>query len=134
MTASAETWGDYEYAVLEDGTVEITDYIGNDSEVEIPAEIDGKIVTVIGEYAFCSCEKLEKIIIPNGVKTIDKYAFYHSFYLEEVILPEGLKTIGEHAFSGCYSLNKVDLPDSVVTLGRYSFGECYGISERRFLL
>ncbi|MBQ1995805.1 MAG: hypothetical protein II237_06400, partial [Clostridia bacterium] len=39
--ASAETWGDYEYIVLEDGTVEITKYNGSETELVIPEMIDG---------------------------------------------------------------------------------------------
>ena len=36
------TSGDYEYSLLDNGTVEISEYVGNDSDVTIPDEIDGK--------------------------------------------------------------------------------------------
>ena len=75
MTASAETWGDYEYTVLEDGTVEITKYTGSGGEIEIPSEIDGKTVTGIGEFAFGSCDGLINIYIPKTIKTVGKAAF-----------------------------------------------------------
>ncbi len=39
------TSGDYEYALLEDGTAEITDYTGRDAELIIPSELDGHPVT-----------------------------------------------------------------------------------------
>ncbi len=51
-TAGAETYGDYKYSVLADGTVEITGYTGSATEIEIPAAIDGKSVTSIGNSAF----------------------------------------------------------------------------------
>ncbi|MBO4276905.1 MAG: leucine-rich repeat domain-containing protein, partial [Clostridia bacterium] len=44
FTASADTYGDYEYTVLSDGTVEITKYNGNEENVSIPEYIDGKKV------------------------------------------------------------------------------------------
>lgn len=44
--------GDYAYALLDDGTVEITSYGGADTEIVIPDTLDGKPVTAIGERAF----------------------------------------------------------------------------------
>ena len=41
------TCGDYEYAVLADGTAEITGYTGEAEALEVPAELDGKPVTSI---------------------------------------------------------------------------------------
>lgn len=43
--------GDYAYALLDDGTVEITSYGGADTEIVIPDTLDGKPVTAIGERA-----------------------------------------------------------------------------------
>lgn len=45
-------WEEYRYRKLEDGTLEITGYKGNDTELVIPAEINGKRVTSIGCYTF----------------------------------------------------------------------------------
>ena len=53
--------GDYEYSLLDDGTIEISKYVGNDSDVTIPDEIDGKKVTSIGEWAFSSLLNLTNI-------------------------------------------------------------------------
>lgn len=47
MTASAETSGDYEYTVLDDGTAQITAYNGNEVNLVIPSTIDGLTVTVL---------------------------------------------------------------------------------------
>ena len=45
------TW-DWEYVLLADGTVEIVGYTGNAKELTVPAEINGCVVTSIGESAF----------------------------------------------------------------------------------
>lgn len=52
VCAGAETFGDYEYSVLDDGTVKITGYNGSAETVVIPDTIDGKSVTSIGNGAF----------------------------------------------------------------------------------
>ncbi len=46
------TSGDYEYALLDDGTVEITRYKGKEERLAIPDMLDGKTVTSIGDSAF----------------------------------------------------------------------------------
>ena len=44
--------GDYKYNVLDDGTVSVSKYVGNDSSLQIPSIIDGKKVTQIGSLCF----------------------------------------------------------------------------------
>lgn len=46
------TVGDYEYALLDDGTVEITGYSGDAQTFTIKDMLDGKKVTAIGDNAF----------------------------------------------------------------------------------
>ena len=46
VSAGAETYGDYTYTLLDDGTVEITDYTGSATELEIPSEIAGNAIDV----------------------------------------------------------------------------------------
>ncbi len=77
-TTYAETTaeeGDYEYSVLEDGTVEITRYLGEESVVHIPEEIDGKAVSRIGWSAYNDCVNLTKIVIPSDVIAISSGTF-----------------------------------------------------------
>ncbi len=47
--------GDFQYSVLEDGTVEITKYTDDSSSVRFPSEIDGRTVTSVGDSAFEGC-------------------------------------------------------------------------------
>jgi hypothetical protein len=42
VSANAATYGDYEYELLDDGTVEISKYIGSDTTAKIPSKINGK--------------------------------------------------------------------------------------------
>ena len=67
--SSGETlvFGDYEYTVLDNGTVEISKYNGSDAEIVIPSEIDGKNVTSIGDHTFHGCTGLTSVTIPDSV-------------------------------------------------------------------
>ena len=74
------TSGDYTYVVLEDGTVKITKYNGTSDEIErdLPSEIDGKTVTVIGKEAFAGAEGLTVVNFPTGLVKIEERAFAES--------------------------------------------------------
>lgn len=112
--AVAEASGDdYEYAVLEDGTVEITRYSGNDTEVVIPEELDGKTVTSIGYRAFAWRSNITSIYIPDCVTSIGDYAFYHCFGLTSISISDNVSSIGANPFSSCGNLATIIVsPDS----------------------
>lgn len=109
-TAGAETYGNFGYGILDDGTVEITDYIGSAENVDIPAEIDGKSVTSIGSWAFGDCKSLTSVTIPDSVTEI-----------------------GYSAFSGCSSLTSITIPDSVTSIGDYAFNGCAVLQVLKYL-
>lgn len=75
--------GDWDYQVLDDGTVEITGYAGSDKVVMIPDTIEGKKVSSIGDWAFSDCSSLTSIEIPSGVTSIGENAFD---YCDELII------------------------------------------------
>lgn len=50
--SAAEVTSNFEYTLLDDGTIEVTRYVGTDSYVIIPDEIDGKPVTKVNEFCF----------------------------------------------------------------------------------
>lgn len=98
------TYGDYEYLINFNGTAEITKYIGNDIEIEIPSEIDGHSVTVIGNNAFAYCSSVTSITIPDSVTVIDYASFYSCTSLISIHIPNNVTYIGDYAFDGCEDL------------------------------
>ena len=111
-TAGAETYGDYKYSVLADGTVEITGYTGSATEIEIPAAIDGKSVTSIGNSAFDSCTDLTSITIPDGVTSIGNSAFYWCKGLTSITIPDSVTSIGNNAFLFCTNLTSITVSEN----------------------
>ena len=98
------TSGDYEYALLDDGTVEIAGYKGSADLLAIPAELDGKTVTAIGDYSFLFCGSLTSVSIPDSVTSIGDSAFSSCDSLTSVSIPDSVTSIGDYAFAGCGSL------------------------------
>ena len=109
VQASCETYGDYEYTVLDDGTVEIAKYNGSSADVTIPGEIDGKTVTSIGWGVFYRCSSLISVKLPNSVTSIGVDAFYYCSSLTSITIPDSVTSIGDNAFYGCSSLNSINV-------------------------
>ena len=105
IMAQAETYGDFEYRLLDDDSVEISKYNGSDTKVIIPSKISGKMVSGIEGDAF-----------------IDNYYIEN---IEEIVFPDTLKEISSFACEGCYNLKKINLPNDCTMIGQYAF---YGTS------
>ena len=129
VCAGAETYGDFEYDVLDSGTVKITKYIGNAEKVDIPAEIYGKSVTSIGDWAFENCTSLTSITIPDSVTSIEWYAFQGCTSLTSITIPNSVTSIGDLAFDGCTSLTSITIPDSVTSIGKSAFYGCTSLTS-----
>lgn len=133
VVASAEdilTEGDYDYTVNEDGqTVIITRYNGEDAVVTIPAAIDGKAVTKIGDSAFSLCTSLKSIAIPDSVTSIGITAFRGCYVLTSVTISGSVTEIGSGAFMECQSLTSVTIPEGVTSIGDAAFNCCYSLES-----
>ncbi len=149
-----DTEQQYEYKILDDGTIEIVEYKKNaGSVVSIPAMIDGRQVTSIGEKAFYSsggmvieisipegvkhigneafsfCGGLTKISIPDSVTSIGEGVFNACGQLTEIIIPENLNSIEKQLFQRCRKLENITIPLSVTNIGENAFKDCIGLKD-----
>lgn len=88
-----------------------------------------KGVRIIGKYAFMSTEKLEEIVLHEGLEEIGDSAFFCSG-LKKAVLPDSVKIIGENAFTmACLSeieLSKnLEVIEDTVFFGVYHLKELY---------
>lgn len=81
-------------------------------------------VEKIGNFAFCDCWDLKKVVIPMSVKSIGCDAFVSCWRLKKVIIPESVEEIRNYAFSYCNNLREVVIPESVKRIGHYAFYGC----------
>ncbi len=94
-------------------------YLGEENTITLPTDIDGfKVVP----YRFRAVS--EKVIVPDGVKTIPEYAFYQNPCVKYVVLPESLREICGSTFKGCAALEELHIPDSVVNIGVSMCEDC----------
>lgn len=86
---------------------EILGYRGKDTELVIPASVDGCAVTHIGKKAFLSNKMLKQIALPESVIRIDDWAFAYCTKLNRVILPYHRMEIGQGIFKECFALEQI---------------------------
>ena len=84
--------------------------------------------TVINQNAFSNSTTLEKINIPESVKTI-RGSFSGCTALKDVKLPSGLTTLGLSAFSGCTSLESITVPEKITSLYNGVFKACTALTD-----
>ena len=98
----------------------------NDSELIIPSTIDieGETykIVALGDGAGNQDEKIEKVIIPEGVTKIDGFAYCYG--LKSITIPSSVKEIGSNAFKECIELESIVLPAGLSTLGYRAFYNC----------
>ncbi len=121
----------YEYNKEEGGyyvrfyTVGVT----NETTVKIPASYKGKPVVGIRGSVFANMPKLEKIELPDTIRTIRGKAFMNDIALSEIKLPEKLKYLGGSAFKNCTSLESIAIPEGVTEIQGETFYNCHNLKE-----
>ena len=118
-------------------------------ELRLPAEINGRPLTTLGEFAISECSSLESIWIPEGVVTMEKSALnnnenlaYISFpntlqviagcmglsSLKTITIPSSVTEIAAYSFMTCVNLEKVTIPENVKEIGYSAFDQCYSLT------
>jgi len=75
----------------------------------------------VGRSAFNGCESLDKITLPNKVKSIGVYAFRNIPNIK-ITIPKSVESIADNAFEGCKNV--------VICGEKGSFAEEFSIQKR----
>ena len=100
-----------------------------DSNVVIPAVVDGYKVIKIATGAFLKCTTIREIKIPKTITSFDGYAFAYCTSLTSIIIPDSVTSLGNMAFMGCTSLKSITIPDSVTGIYIYTFLGCTSLKS-----
>lgn len=103
---------------LDDGTLEITSYKGNEMAIVIPNRIGNTPISRIGDYAL-SPEKVGR----------SKLQCEPLLKISSIEISEGITKIGRGSFQGCKGLVAVTLPDSLKHIDYLSFANCVNLSQ-----
>lgn len=112
--------GNYTYTVT-DGEATITAYTGSETDVVIPAQIDGINVVEIGDAAFAQNTAIQSVVISNGIKRLGHGIFDECTSLSSITFSKTLEWMGRWNFDGT-AIEKIRLDQtSELELDAYAF-------------
>ena len=86
-------------------------------------------ITSIGNFAFASLASMKKIEIPESVTSIGMNAFDACTSLETIDIPQNVRKIGDWAFGKCTKLENIIIPDKVTTINKCTFNGCSSLKN-----
>ena len=102
----------------------------NSSSIMIPErDLQGNLVTDIGEKAFNNCNDLTNITIPYSVTSIGASAFKGCTGLTSITILCSVTSIERSTFEGCTGLTNITIPYSVRSIGASAFKGCTGLTS-----
>ena len=95
------------------------------SSITIPEKVSS-----IGYNTFWKCSKLSTVTFANNVRflSIGEGVFAYCNKLDSIILPEGLYGIGREAFKECTKLKFVTLPKTLTQISSFAFDNCSALT------
>lgn len=119
----------FNYQMNDDGTISITGYSGTETALNIPATVDGYVVSGIADHAFEANWNLVNVTMPNGLAFIGEGAFMDCGMLTEVSIPETVSEVRRAAFAGCSCLTAISLPETVSVVMEEAFTGCISLTN-----
>lgn len=108
------------FDITDDGA-KLRAYLGDDTHVTIPSDIEGIPVGIVGEDLFNS-ESLKSLTIGDNVHTLEDRAFRHNDELDSVVFeaPDAIRHIGDEVFSRVPANNLI-VPAYLSHIGERAF-------------
>ena len=110
-------------------TYVIMEYNGDEENIIIPSQFNGKNISRVGSFAFYGNGKLKTLTINSNIESIGGLSFGACSNLESITFSSGGKCqIGHCAFRGCEKLINLDLAGAS-ELRASCFAWCIGLKE-----
>lgn len=106
----------------------LTVFLRDDASITVP---DG--VTVLCQYAFGLCTKVEEVELPSSVRVIESSCFLSRRTLTKIDIPESVTRIGSFAFEDCIGLTSLVVPGNVSSIDNGAFRGCTQLTNIKFL-
>lgn len=110
---------------LPENVTEIGNYAFSGSGLkEVLFSKNSKMVRV-GDYAFHTCENLEKVVFHQKLERIGEWSFANCKALADINFPDNLNAIEEGAFYNCDALKEpLVLAENINSIGNCAFQDC----------
>ncbi len=138
--ASEEEYSEEEKRIIENYVIEKNDdgsntytIVSYDSGVYtniIPGEVDGKIITRIGDGAFKDLKQIAgQISLPDSIKYIGDEAFSGCTSMVRIEFGDDLEEIGNKCFYGCTNLNDISYNNNIKRIGDNAYENCRSLED-----
>ena len=111
------------YSDAQNGLYKTFVYLGDDTEVVLPDNINGQDYE-LGDYLFYERAEIKSIVIPESVTAVGSHTFYGCSGITTISLPSKITHIGSNTFYECSNLESITIPQNLVAFGKYSFYNC----------
>ena len=142
---------EFQYKLMDDETIGVVGYTGDEAVVTVPEQVDGVPVTILadgvfrghpeitelrlpdsitdlGEFVFDGWENLRQLRLPARLSALWGYTFVRCG-LEELVLPDGLRSIPPFCFKDCKSLRRLVCGKGMKMIHAWAFDGCDALSE-----
>ena len=118
--------GDWEVRTSSMGNAMVS-YIGDEKEIIVPLIVGDTRITQLDSMG--KNDKVEKVIVPEGIMYFSHVAFKDCTNLKEVVLPSSLVYTHTYTFDGCTALEKVNIPNSITEITPGFFWGCTSLKN-----
>ena len=112
---------------IENGEAVVVAYWGEEKQLIVGDEYNGKQITRIKENALKGNKNLESILLGKNIQIVEKEAFAECINLKKLKIEGEITEIQEGAFFRCVSLSKIEYKKKPKGIAVSAFSKCYNI-------